>query len=175
MAVTSMVLLSGGHDSANLLRQAVADGHACHALFVDYGQPAATRELCAAISICDRFDVQLHRRTLPSLPSSGVQYLARNMVLIGHATALAASLGCEQVLIGCHGGDYARFPDCTPQFLKLMDAACHTAYGVRVKAPLRQRSSYIIPGTWSCYEGGAKPCGVCMSCRQTDQQAHVDQ
>ena len=97
MAVTCLVLLSGGHDSANMLRQAVADGHTCHALFVDYGQPAAARELCAAVKVADQFKVYLHRMTLPHMHSDGVEYRARNMVLVAHATSLAAHLQLQQV------------------------------------------------------------------------------
>ena len=162
----SVVLLSGGHDSANLLREEISMGARACALFVDYGQPAAVRELCAAVSVCDRFAVDLHRVTLPELPRDGDVYLARNMLLIGQGTALAMQLRFNRVLIGCHDGDNARFPDCTAAFIKHMDAAARRAYGVRIIAPMRQRSSYIVPGTWSCYEGGAKPCGKCMSCQQ---------
>ena len=88
------------------------------------------------------------------------------MLLIGQATALAMQLGYKRVLIGCHDGDNARFPDCTAAFIEHMDTAARRAYGVRIIAPMRQRYSSNVPGTWSCYQGGAKPGGRCVSCHQ---------
>ena len=158
MAVKRLVLLSGGHDSANLVRTSVADAVPTEALFVDYSQPAIMRELCAAQAIADRFQVRLHRRVLPSLPQNGVEYLARNMLLIGIAVSVALEQGCSTVWIGCTDLDVDRFPDCAQDFIDAMSHAAET-YNVRVESPMRQRSSYIVKSTWSCYGPGPKPCG----------------
>ena len=66
-----LILFSGGHDSANLIMAAANKQQPCVALFVDYGQPAAARELVAAVQITDRFKVPLLRRSMPTPPKSG--------------------------------------------------------------------------------------------------------
>lgn len=172
MEMNRLILLSGGHDSANLVRVSVADSVPTQALFVDYGQPASTRELCAAQAVADHFQVRLHRRTLPSLVARGEEYMARNMLLLSTAVAVALEHGCDTVWIGCTDLDVERFPDCAQPFIDAMDAAAKT-YGVRVESPVRQRSSYIVPSTWSCYGPGPKPCGQCLSCQQPTLD-HVD-
>ena len=172
MELNRLILLSGGHDSANLVRVSVADSVPTQALFVDYGQPASTRELCAAQAVADQFQVRLHRRTLPCLVSRDDEYMARNMLLLSPAVAVALEQSCNTVWIGCTDLDVDRFPDCAQPFIHAMDVAANT-YGVCVESPARQRSSYIVPRTWSCYGPGPHPCGKCLSCEQP-MPDHVD-
>ncbi len=54
----AVVLLSGGLDSATALAIAGAQGYACHALSVDYGQRhvaelEAARRVAAALRVCE--------------------------------------------------------------------------------------------------------------------------
>tara|TARA_R100001460_G_scaffold5435_10_gene15163 strand:- start:606 stop:1100 length:495 start_codon:yes stop_codon:yes gene_type:complete len=161
-----LVLLSGGHDSANLIRTAKKDEQDCCALFVDYGQPAAARELVAAVKITDYFGVPLIRRTMPTPATSGVEWLGRNLALIGVAMPVALEHKCKRILIGCTDQDYERFPDCRQDFINSLNAAAEIGYNVQVVAPLTVRPSYIVKGTWSCYGPGPRPCGECPSCKQ---------
>jgi len=170
-----VLLMSGGHDSANILRE--LKRIKC-ALFVDYGQPCAAEELAASVEICRRFGVTLYTKTIPPLPTTAVTleeteegrpvYLARNLILISLAIAHAQEVGANDVLIGCTADDHELFPDCRPQFLEHLSKACEAAYKVGVKAPLTVRSSYIVEGTWSCYEPlvFGKPCGECFGCKK---------
>ena len=60
-----VVLFSGGHDSANLVKRAAPD---CIAVFVDYGQAARLRELRAVLNICTYFDVEVRIERIEPLP-----------------------------------------------------------------------------------------------------------
>lgn len=104
----------------------------------------------------------------------------RNGLLLSYAAAIAVSLGAEAIYYGAHADDAAgrAYPDCTPEFADAMDRAiyegsgrvCHlvaplidlTKAGV-VKKGLELGAPYQL--TWSCYEGGAEPCGTCGTCR----------
>lgn len=104
----------------------------------------------------------------------------RNGLFLSYAAAVAVSVGAEVIYYGAHADDAAgrAYPDCTPEFETAMAAAIyegsgHTCHleaplinwnkaGV-VKEGLRLKAPYEL--TWSCYEGGDKPCGVCGTCR----------
>ena len=104
----------------------------------------------------------------------------RNGLLLSYAAAIAVSLGAEAIYYGAHADDAAgrAYPDCTPEFADAMDRAiyegsgrtCHlvapllnlTKAGV-VKKGLELGAPYQF--TWSCYEGGKEPCGICGTCR----------
>lgn len=107
---------------------------------------------------------------------------ARNTVFLSFALAWAESLGAESVWIGANVLDYSGYPDCRPEFFEAVErvAALGTKRGVegkpiRVVAPLlrlskaeiiRKGTEFGAPfaHTWSCYEGGERPCGRCDSC-----------
>lgn len=166
-----VLLMSGGHDCANILKSL---GSVKAALFVDYGQPCAAEELAASVEICRRFGVKLHTKTIPPLLQEGEEgcplYYGRNLILIGLAVALAQEVGANDVLIGCTVEDDELFPDCRDVFLYFLDKGCRLAYRVGVKAPLTNRPSYIVEGTWSCYEPRfGKPCEECYGCKKGEQ------
>lgn len=157
-----LVLLSGGHDSANL----VSHNPGCIAVFVDYGQRAVRREFIAAVEVAGRFGVDLVTLRVDPIKHIDGVWHGRNLMLVGVAMPVAVERGCDAILIGVTPEDHARYPDCRSEFIASLDAACRSAYGVGVQAPLRQRPSYIVEGTWSCDLDGAKPCGACRSCRK---------
>lgn len=158
-----LVLFSGGHDSANLIKRAAP---ACLAVFFDYGQEARLKEMGAAISICASFSVPLKIEQMPAVETEGDLHYGRNLLMIALAVPIAMSVGATTIQIGCTDLDHDRFPDCRPEFIESLSATTEAAYGVRVTAPLVSRPTYIIPGTWSCYGGDSRPCGACRSCRQ---------
>lgn len=103
----------------------------------------------------------------------------RNGILLSVAAAFAYSIGANYVYYGAHADDAAgrAYPDCTPEFVTAMDAAIYegTGHRVNVIAPLlmMNKSEVVATGlrvgapyelTWSCYEGGEKPCGKCGTC-----------
>lgn len=103
----------------------------------------------------------------------------RNGILLSVAAAFAYSIGAKYVYYGAHADDAAgrAYPDCTPEFVAAIDAAIYegTGHCVNVIAPLlmMNKSEVVATGlkigapyelTWSCYEGGEKPCGKCGTC-----------
>jgi len=127
------------------------------------------------------------------IPSTYVP--GRNLIFLALATAYAETLGAEAVFIGANALDYSGYPDCRPGFLKAFEAAARlgTRMGVsgsppKIEAPLLHLSKAKIISlgtslgvpfelTWSCYNGGKRPCGKCDSClirRRGFKQAGLD-
>lgn len=103
----------------------------------------------------------------------------RNGILLSIAVAYAYSIDADLVYYGAHADDAAgrAYPDCTPEFVNSMNEAVFWGTGKKVKviAPLlmMNKAEVVKTGldlnapyelTWSCYEGGEKPCGKCGTC-----------
>lgn len=103
----------------------------------------------------------------------------RNGLMLSAAASIAVSVGASEVWYGAHADDAAgnAYPDCSVNFFRAIDAAVYEGSGgaVNVIAPfinlpkaavvsagLKIRVPYEL--TWSCYEGGEKPCGKCGTC-----------
>lgn len=180
---TSLVLLSGGVDSALLLWRASEPA----AIFINYGQPSALQESAAARAISEARGCELVF-AVASLDLGGMSapegedgprvVHGRNMVLLSMAANHAAARGIGEVLIGAHYDDHADYPDCRPGFLMRASAALVAGCGVKVRYPLHDaRKANIMHEAralgvplglcWSCYtptmEGD--PCGTCNSCK----------
>ncbi len=103
----------------------------------------------------------------------------RNGLFLSSAAAIALSRECSVIYYGAHSDDAAgnAYPDCSEAFNNAMNKAIYEGSGkqltieapfvgltkadvvkegIRLNAPLRL--------TWSCYEGGEKPCGKCGTC-----------
>lgn len=108
----------------------------------------------------------------------------RNGLFLSAAASLALSLDCGYIYYGAHSDDAAgnAYPDCTEHFYKIYGRC----YLRRIRQRMLLRSTIInhnkadvvkeglrlgVPYhlTWSCYEGGDKPCGHCGTC--IDRQA----
>lgn len=104
----------------------------------------------------------------------------RNGLFIASATSIALSNGCSVIYYGPHADDAAgnAYPDCSAVFNNAMAEAVYEGSGkqVRIEAPFvnMTKKDIVKTGlelgvpyelTWSCYEGGDKPCGVCGTCR----------
>lgn len=103
----------------------------------------------------------------------------RNGLFLSAAASMALSLECEVLYYGAHHDDWAgnAYPDCSLEFVQAMDAAIRQGTDglLRVEAPfvecskadiVKQGLALHVPYelTWSCYEGGEQPCGVCGTC-----------
>lgn len=106
----------------------------------------------------------------------------RNGLLLSSVAALAmASFPNDEVdiYLGAHADDAAgrAYADCSQEFTDAMEKAISigTYNKVHVKAPLvnLNKAGVVKRGlelgapykyTWSCYEGGDKPCGTCGTC-----------
>ena len=83
------------------------------------------------------------------------------------------------IYYGAHHDDAAgnAYPDCSEEFVNAMNHSIVLGSGgdVRIEAPfVRWNKAQIVAEglrlqvpyqlTWSCYEGGDKPCGKCGTC-----------
>ena len=174
----ALVLFSGGVDSTTALASAIDKYGADQviALSVSYGQKH-DRELDSARRIAAYYGVEPRYLDLAgifegsdcSLLSSSDKKIPkesykeqldktngkpvstyvpfRNGLFISCAASVALSNGCTEIWYGAHSDDAAgnAYPDCSSEF---NDAILKVPYEL----------------TWSCYEGGDKPCGCCGTC-----------
>lgn len=172
----SLVLLSGGLDSAVVLARLVGADRECEAVGFDYGQRHII-ELDHAEQIARYFCIPFEIVRLPLMPLiNEVVFAGRNLVLAAHGVALAQARGFDEVAVGCNASDWFHFPDCRPPFWHSIEGAA-AGYGVKVITPLihHPKSAVIqaardlkvpIELTWSCYNPcGEKPCGECLACK----------
>lgn len=104
----------------------------------------------------------------------------RNGLFLSAAASIALSHGCEVVYYGAHRDDAAgnAYPDCSEAFNEAMGRAVYLGSGgqIHIEAPFvgMNKAQVVQTGlklhvpyelTWSCYEGGEEPCGVCGTCR----------
>ncbi|MCR5667884.1 MAG: 7-cyano-7-deazaguanine synthase QueC [Lachnospiraceae bacterium] len=103
----------------------------------------------------------------------------RNGLFLSSAASMALSKDCSVIYYGAHADDAAGFayPDCSSVFHKAMNEAIYEGSGhqLRIEAPFvdLNKADVVKIGlelgvpydlTWSCYEGGDKPCGKCGTC-----------
>lgn len=103
----------------------------------------------------------------------------RNGLFLSCAASIALSRGCQVIYYGAHSDDAAgnAYPDCSDAFNQAMGQAIWLGSGkqLKIEAPfvtwtkaevvkkgLELKVPYEL--TWSCYEGGEKPCGKCATC-----------
>lgn len=142
-AKSSVVLVSGGIDSATLLYHLKDQGHHLKALSFDYGQKHK-KELDAAKLICAELEVPHKVIDISSLkeifrgsslttdkPVPHGHYTDssmkdtivpnRNMIFISIATAVAISEHFANVAYAAHAGDHTIYPDCREEFASSLE------------------------------------------------------
>ncbi|WP_424244843.1 queuosine biosynthesis protein QueC [Elusimicrobium posterum] len=114
-----------------------------------------------------------------NIPSTYVP--ARNLVFVSLAASLADSVGATAIVLGPNAVDYSGYPDCTPEFYEPLEKAVQVGTrqgkqgGIKILTPIitMNKADIVKLGrelgapleqTWTCYNGGDKPCGVCESC-----------
>ena len=106
----------------------------------------------------------------------------RNGLMLSVCASLAQSIfenDDVEIYLGAHGDDAAgnAYADCSEAFVSTISKAISigTYEQVRVTAPFAglSKAEVVKKGlelkapfelTWSCYEGGEKPCGTCGTC-----------
>jgi 7-cyano-7-deazaguanine synthase len=170
----AVVLVSGGMDSAVTLAMARAQGFACHALSVAYGQRHAS-ELAAAARVAAMLGALEHKTVSVDLRSIGgsaltadiavpehvdshgendipVTYVpARNTIMLAIALGWAETLGASDIFCGVNAVDYSGYPDCRPAFIAAFERLANLAtragvegHTLRVHAPLSHLSKADI-------------------------------
>jgi len=103
----------------------------------------------------------------------------RNGLLVNLAAAVAEAEGLPVVVVGFNAEEAATFPDNSARFVARLNAALDdsTRGRVRVECPTlaMTKAGLLAEGraigapielSWSCYEGGERPCGRCESCQR---------
>lgn len=189
----SIVLLSGGMDSAVALYWAIENTELVKILFFGYGQKNLLHEGTAGARLMvhawtkartvvpGQFLKLPHLFTAPFKP-------ARNLVFISVATVYAGYLKAEMIIGGWSLADQD-FPDCHPDFLKAACWASTYSLGpprspdtlfINVMSPLidKTKPEIIELGntlgvpwglTRSCYKAGSIPCNNCRACKKRIQ------
>lgn len=165
------MLLSGGLDSATTLAVARAEGFACYALSVDYGQRHGV-EIDAARRVAQALGAIEHRvmhvdlagiggsaltdpsLAVPERPTAGIPITyvpARNTLMLSLALGWMEVLEARDIFIGVNAVDYSGYPDCRPEFIAAYErlAVLATRAGVegqeiRIHAPLIELSKADI-------------------------------
>lgn len=170
----TVILLSGGIDSACLIPFLAPAHGPLDCLFVDYGQPSAEREHAAASRIATHFNVSLSTRAVTAAKRKGPGMIAGRNAFLLLLALMEVPVSRSLIAIGIHSG--TEYVDCSADFLGRMqglaDLYCHGT--VRFLAPFvswtkRDIWSYArtrIPlhETYSCELGLGQPCGRCLSC-----------
>lgn len=123
---------------------------------------------------------------LPNVPLSKIgrgvpsTYVpGRNTMFLSLAASLADAAGAQAVVIGANVLDYSGYPDCRPNYLRGFEKTARLGTRVanlQILAPLigldkkgivalARKVGAPLQLTWSCYAGGARPCGRCDSCK----------
>lgn len=125
-------------------------------------------------------DIPLEEISKEDIPSTYVP--CRNLMFLSIAGSLLDAVDADAIIAGPNAVDFSGYPDCTPAFFKAAAEALNRGTrmgvkeGIEVLAPLMRLSKTEIVKlaaqlkvpfelTWSCYAGGAKPCGHCDSCK----------
>jgi 7-cyano-7-deazaguanine synthase len=169
----SVVLVSGGMDSAVTLAMARAQGFVSHALSVAYGQRHSS-ELVAAARVAQLLGAIEHKTVTVDLRSIGgsaltadsiavpeqaasgipVTYVpARNTIMLSIALGWAEVLGACDIFCGVNAVDYSGYPDCRPEFIAAFERLANVATKaavegarMRIHAPLIRLSKADIVG-----------------------------
>jgi len=147
MTKKSIVLLSGGMDSATCLAIAKAQGFHVYALSFAYGQRHAA-ELNAAKLLAEKYAVEQHRVIQIDMGQFGgsaltdhalkvptqdkdiveledaipITYVpARNTIFLSYALAWAEVLAANDIFIGVTAIDYSGYPDCRPEYIQAFE------------------------------------------------------
>ena len=159
----SIVLLSGGMDSATALSIAKSKRLSCYALTINYGQKHST-EIEKAKLIANHFQVIEHKIIeidltvfggsaltdksidIPENESQGipVTYVpARNTIFFSLALAWAEVIGANSIYSGVNAIDYSGYPDCRPEYIEAMQELVNLATkatvegnSIAIEAPL---------------------------------------
>ncbi|MDD2720346.1 MAG: 7-cyano-7-deazaguanine synthase QueC [Gallionella sp.] len=193
----AVVLLSGGLDSATVLAMARAQGYACHALSVDYGQRHhseldASRSVARALGAIEHRVVNVDlggfggsaltddKIAVPEQESTGIPLTyvpARNTIMLSLALAWAEVLNAQDIFIGVNAVDYSGYPDCRPAFIEAFERMANLATQAAIEGkPLTVHAPLLHLSKAEIIRQGNQlgvDYSATVSCYQADQQGRA--
>jgi len=182
----SLVLASGGIETAVLLHLEASEGRDVRAAFLGYGQRPAGMEYRGALAQCQATGARLEALDMASLGDTfqgederryHIPLPHRNLVALSLGLSLAEKRQADRLVVGLTADDGAVSPSSTATFLANFRTLADGLGEVAVTAPLltKSKSEVIRQGfeldvdfsrTYSCLLGYAQPCGHCPQCRK---------
>jgi 7-cyano-7-deazaguanine synthase len=175
----TLVLLSGGVDSASCVAFYKRLGHNVSSVFVDYGQPVRDEERKSATAVAAHYAISLFtvHTSGPEISHAG-EIIGRNAFLI--CTAVLFHPAHRGLLVlGIHQG--TPYYDCSEAFAgdvgRIVDGCTNgkislgTPFVKWTKQMVYEfalREQVPIDLTWSCEKGPTHACGHCLSCRDRE-------
>ncbi len=195
MKPKSIILLSGGLDSAVSATIAGKKTKPVFALTFDYGQRAAKMEILAAKKICRALKIRHKVIKLPffkefkrcslitnyQLPTTlkNIWVPNRNALFINIAACFAEYYEADLIVTGFNLEEAREFPDNTGNFINAINRTLQFStlrkirvisyvadYTKREIYKLGLRHNTPLEYIYSCYLGGRKMCGKCPSCKK---------
>jgi len=200
--IDTLLAFSGGMDSATVLSSLLEDKRKVLCVTFLYGSKHSKQEIRGANLVCQHYGVKkieiglypcftfsdssLTRRDkeIPhghyedeSMKSTIVP--GRNGIFISTLAGIALAKQIPSIVVGCHQGDHAIYPDCTEDYLFAMREAVWLGSGkfVSLEYPFikhdkttivqigtRMRTPYSL--TRTCYTDQPLACGRCGSCTE---------
>lgn len=173
----SIILLSGGLDSATVAAIAKDSGFELYALSFDYGQRHQI-ELESAKKIAKQIGVKEHKVAkidlrifggsaltddipVPTAPVNNIPITyvpARNTIFLSYALAYAEVVGAFDIFVGVNAVDYSGYPDCRPDFIQAFEKLANlaTAVGVEGKGSFKIHAPLIAMGKKEIIEEGIR-------------------
>ncbi len=180
--VTALSIFYGQkHEKEIEASKKIADYYQVEHLYLDLTEIFAYSD-CSLLSHSDRkIPREAYARQLEKTDGKPVSTYVpfRNGLFLSSAASIALSKECDVIYYGAHSDDAAgnAYPDCSDAFHQAMGQAIYLGSGDRltIEAPFvnRTKAEVVKEGlrlgapyelTWSCYEGGEKPCGKCGTC-----------
>ncbi len=181
----SVLLLSGGVDSAVCLALELKADRRVVPLFFNYGQPQFESELIAFNGLVNHYGLLDEIRTwnTPNLGHSGsFDYPMRNVIFLAYAVNLAATLGIKRVVSGIRESGYA---DTTSLFVDVFAGMARNLSDGKInlefpifwldkKNVIARGKSLELPFnlTHSCFRGN-EPCGECATCKEIKEEVSI--
>jgi len=174
-----LVLFSGGLDSTTCIAHYLNQKLSVKALFIDYGQLAATQEYIAASIISKYYGISLN-----TIKCSGFNKFGGGVILGRNAFLLFTALMKSEfkngiIAIGIHSG--TAYVDCSASFVKysqsLFDLYTDGKYIIGTpfvdwnKHDIFKYANHLkipLEMTYSCELGNKQPCGHCLSCKDLE-------
>lgn len=188
----SIVLLSGGPDSATALAYATQQYDETRALHLNYGQINAQREQVAAKKIANHYNLPIEIANIEGLKDIFLDKIGDAIdynvgcwevlpFMLGFPITIAVSYGltlnASIILLGVHATDVKDHPEYRSDALGALERAIQivTQKPIKIVAPFieKTKAELITIGTamnapyektWSCLLGGLVHCGKCWGC-----------